>query len=173
MLANNTSIIGNLGKDAVVRMNEKTGKEFVTFPVAVTESCKNAEGEKTEQTTWFDCVTSKTAVSDYLVKGKQVALAGQVSSRAYLKEDGTAGSSLQLRVSPNSIKLLGAKAGEQTGGGTDPVAAQEPGQGVQGEPTAKKPAVTKQTPVPVEQTPANGLAPFTGPRAEEVDDLPF
>jgi single-strand DNA-binding protein len=107
-------VIGNLGKDCVV--NTVNGKNVINFTVAHTEKYRDSQGNQQEKTTWVDCAywTDRTAVSQYLVKGKQVYVEGQPEARSFQRNDGTPGSSLSLRV--KDIQLLGGR-GESTGGG--------------------------------------------------------
>jgi single-strand DNA-binding protein len=100
-------IIGNLGKDCTV--NTVNGKNVINFNVAHTEKFKDAQGNLQEKTTWVDCSywTDRTAVAQYLTKGKQVYAEGQPELRTYQKNDGTPGASLTLRV--REVQLLGGK----------------------------------------------------------------
>jgi single-strand DNA-binding protein len=106
-------IIGNLGKDCVV--NTVNGKNVINFTVAHTEKYKDQQGNLVEKTTWVDCGywTDRTAIAQYLTKGKQVYVEGQPEARAYQKNDGTPGSSLSVRV--REVQLLG---GRGEGGGS-------------------------------------------------------
>ena len=110
----NMQVIGNLGKDCVV--NTVNGKNVINFTVAHTEKYKDSQGNQQEKTTWVDCAywTDRTAVAQYLLKGKQVYVEGQPEARSFQRNDGTPGSSLSLRV--REIQLLGGR-GESGGGG--------------------------------------------------------
>ncbi len=106
-------IIGNLGKDCVV--NAVNGKNVINFTVAHTEKYKDSQGNSQEKTIWVDCAywTDRTALSPYLVKGKQVFVEGAPEVRTFTRQDGTAGASLSLRV--REVQLLG---GREAGSGT-------------------------------------------------------
>ena len=100
-----TNIIGRLTKDAEVRTlsNEK---QVVNFSVATNESYKNKQGDRIEQTTYFDCAYWISAkVATLLTKGKLVELTGRVSTRAWIGKDGEAHSGLNFHTS--QIKLHG------------------------------------------------------------------
>ncbi len=101
-------VIGNLGKDCVV--NTVNGKNVINFTVAHTEKYKDSQGNQQEKTTWVDCAywTDKTAVAQYLTKGKQVYAEGQPEARSFQRNDGTPGSSLSLRV--REVQLLGGRS---------------------------------------------------------------
>ncbi|MBL7755978.1 MAG: single-stranded DNA-binding protein [Chitinophagaceae bacterium] len=107
-------VIGNLGKDCVV--NTVNGKNVINFTVAHTEKYKDAQGNMQEKTTWVDCSywTDRTAVAQYLTKGKQVYADGQPEVRTFQRNDGTSGASLVLRV--REIQLLGGRGTEGGGG---------------------------------------------------------
>lgn len=113
-------VIGNLGKDCVV--NTVNGKNVINFTVAHTEKYRDSQGNQQEKTTWVDCAywTDRTAVSQYLIKGKQVYVEGQPESRSFQRNDGTPGASLSLRV--RDIQLLGGR-GESVGGSNFQTAA--------------------------------------------------
>jgi single-strand DNA-binding protein len=108
-------VIGNLGKDCVV--NTVNGKNVINFTVAHTEKYRDSQGNQQEKTTWVDCAywTDRTAVSQYLVKGKQVYVEGQPEARSFQRNDGTPGASLSLRV--RDIQLLGGRGEAGSGGG--------------------------------------------------------
>ncbi|MBN8863201.1 MAG: single-stranded DNA-binding protein [Sphingobacteriales bacterium] len=107
-------VIGNLGKDCVV--NTVNGKNVINFTVAHTEKYKDAQGNLQEKTTWVDCSywTDRTAVAQYLTKGKQVFAEGQPEVRSFQRNDGTSGASLVLRI--REIQLLGGRGTEGGGG---------------------------------------------------------
>lgn len=138
-------VIGNLGKDCVV--NTVNGKNVINFTVAHTEKYKDSQGNQQEKTTWVDCAywTDRTAVAQYLTKGKQVYVEGQPEARSFQRNDGTPGSSLSLRV--REVQLLGGR-GDSSGGSYQQNTA------------AAAPASNSNIPSPGEIT-------------EPVDDLPF
>ena len=100
-------IIGNLGKDCVV--NTVNGKNVINFTVAHTEKYRDSQGNNQEKTTWVDCAwwTDRTAIAQYLTKGKQVYVEGQPEARSFQRNDGTPGASLSLRV--REVQLLGGR----------------------------------------------------------------
>lgn len=78
-------IIGNLGKDAEARQTAY-GKTFYTFSVAVSEKYVNQKNEEVEETTWFECLTSKSKLAQYLKKGKKVYIEGNPKSNLFYSE---------------------------------------------------------------------------------------
>jgi len=100
-------IIGNLGRDCVV--NNVNGKSVINFTVAHTERFRDAQGNNQEKTTWVDCAwwTDRTAISQYLTKGKQVYAEGNPEVRSFTRTDGTNGAVLSLRI--REVQLLGGR----------------------------------------------------------------
>ena len=76
-------IIGNLGADAELKV--LNGRECVTFRVADTESYTNAQGQKVEQTTWYDCVLNNNGgqLLSYLSRGTKVMVQGLPQYRIF------------------------------------------------------------------------------------------
>ncbi len=104
-------IVGNLGKDCIVK--EVNGKNVINFSVAHTERFKDSQGNPKERTTWVECAywTDRTAVAQYLTKGKTVYAEGSPEADAYLNKEGQAAATLRMRV--QSIQLLGGKDDSQ------------------------------------------------------------
>src|SRR5882757_8728977 len=98
-------IIGNLGKDCIVK--EINGKDVINFSVAHSERFKDAQGNQKEKTTWVECAywTDKTAVAQYLTKGRTVFAEGAPEADAYTNKDGQAAATLRMRV--QTVQLLG------------------------------------------------------------------
>jgi single-strand DNA-binding protein len=107
-------IIGNLGKDCLV--NTVNGKNVINFNIAHTEKYKDSQGNQQEKTTWVECAywTDRTAIAQYLTKGKQVYAEGTPELRSFQRNDGTPGTSLTLRV--REVQLLGGRADNAVGG---------------------------------------------------------
>lgn len=107
-------VIGNLGRDCVV--NNVNGKNVINFSVAHTEKFKNAQGMQQDKTIWVECAywTDRTGIAPYLKKGTMVYAEGQPEVRNYTTKEGTAGSSLSLRVL--TVQLLGGRSDNQGGG---------------------------------------------------------
>ncbi|HYC40906.1 MAG TPA: single-stranded DNA-binding protein [Chitinophagaceae bacterium] len=101
-------VIGNLGKDCTV--NTVNGRNVINFTVAHTEKYKDSQGNQQEKTIWVDCAywTDRTAIAQYLTKGKQVYVEGQPEARSFQRNDGTPGASLSLRV--RDVQLLGGRS---------------------------------------------------------------
>ena len=101
-------IVGNLGKDCIVK--EVNGKNVINFSVAHTERFKDSQGNQKERTTWVECAywTDKTAVAQYLTKGKTVYAEGAPEAEAYTNKENQAAATLRMRV--QSVQLLGGNS---------------------------------------------------------------
>jgi single-strand DNA-binding protein len=106
-------VIGNLGKDCIVK--EINGKNVINFSVAHSERYKDAQGNQKERTTWVECAywTDRTAVAQYLTKGKTVYAEGTPEADGYTNKDGNVSATLRMRV--QNIQLLGGNTGESQG----------------------------------------------------------
>ncbi len=102
-------IVGNLGKDCIVK--EVNGKNVINFSVAHTEKFKDSQGNLKERTTWVECAywTDRTAVAQYLKKGKMVYAEGSPEADAYTNKENQASATLRMRV--QNLQLLGGGEG--------------------------------------------------------------
>lgn len=105
-------VIGNLGKDCIVK--EVNGKTVINFSVAHSERFKDAQGNLKERTTWVECAywTDRTAVAQYLTKGKTVYVEGAPEADGYTNKDGQVAATLRLRV--QNLQLLGGNDSTST-----------------------------------------------------------
>jgi single-strand DNA-binding protein len=89
-LRNRVQLIGNLGQDPETKTLE-SGKKVVKFTVATSESYKNGDGQKVNETTWHN-VVAWNGIADvagkYLKKGGQVAVEGRIVYRTYEDKSG-------------------------------------------------------------------------------------
>ncbi len=93
------NITGRLTRDAEVRTTSN-GKQVVNFSVAVNDSYKTKQGERIEQTAYFDCSYWRSPkVIKMLTKGLLVELTGRVSARAWVSKNGEAKASLNFHTS--------------------------------------------------------------------------
>lgn len=99
------NITGRLTSNAEVHTLSKE-KQVVNFSVAVNDSYRNKQGDRVEQTTYFDCAYWIIAnVARLLTKGTLVELTGRVSTRAWVNKEGEAKAGLNFHTS--QIKLHG------------------------------------------------------------------
>lgn len=103
---------GRLGADAELRSTQ-SGEKVLSFRVA------NDVGFGERKTTqWVECSLwgrRGEAVAQFLTKGKQVCVSGELSLREFQKRDGSAGSGLSVRV--NEVDFMGGGRESGEGGG--------------------------------------------------------
>ena len=114
-------IVGNLGKDCIVK--EINGKNVINFNVAHTEKYKDAQGNLKERTTWVNCAywTDRTAVAQYLKRGKQVYAEGAPEADGYLNKENQPAATLRMRV--QNLQLLGGGDGTPQSSGASQMAS--------------------------------------------------
>lgn len=103
---NTITIAGALGRDAELR-HTSSGDAVLSFSVA------DSQG-RDKPTIWWNCSLfgkRAAALSEYLVKGQQVTVAGTVSEREWSDRDGQKRKSMDVRV--NEIALQGGRRDEQ------------------------------------------------------------
>jgi len=111
---NKAILIGNLGKDAVMRFTA-SGSPVASFSIATTEKFTSREGEAKENTQWHNIVLwGKTAeaIHSYLTKGKQVYVEGRIETRKWQDKEGKDRWTTEIKA--DKIVLLGGGGG---GGG--------------------------------------------------------
>ena len=98
-------VIGNLGGDCAQR--EVNGKTVINFNVAHSEKFKDSTGNLKEKTVWVKCAywTDRTAVAQYLKKGKTVFVEGSPEAESYTNKEGQPAANLKLTVF--NLQLLG------------------------------------------------------------------
>ena len=100
------TIVGRITRNAEIRQTANN-KQVVNFSVAINESYKNKQGERIEQTTFYNCsYWINTKIADFLIKGALVELLGRISSNAWIGKDGEIHSGLNFHTS--KIKLHGS-----------------------------------------------------------------
>jgi single-strand DNA-binding protein len=142
---NNWNITGNLGKDC---RTAQVGQHTVcNFALAV----KSGFGDR-QQTLWVDCALwgkqAESKLVQYLVKGQQVALSGEVGTKEHEGK-------VYLTLKVSSIDLIGSAAQNSN---------QQAPQQQQNNPTYQKPQQ--------QQSPAQS-APMAEPNFDFDDDISF
>jgi len=90
MSINKVILVGNVGKDPVVRYFDK-GVAKATFPLATSETYTNQQGETITTTEWHNIVLwrSLAEVAEKTVKkGSQLYIVGKIKTRSYVDKDG-------------------------------------------------------------------------------------
>ncbi|MEL7005284.1 MAG: single-stranded DNA-binding protein [Bacteroidota bacterium] len=85
---NKAQVIGNLGAEPEYRLLEDESK-VATFSMASTETYKDKNGDKKEQTDWHNIVVwggLADVVKDYMKKGSKAYVEGKMRTRSYEKD---------------------------------------------------------------------------------------
>lgn len=87
---NRVMIIGNLGRDPEIRYTSG-GKPVTTFTVASSRSWVTSDGERREETEWFNVVAWGNLAeicNQYLRKASRVYVEGRLHTRSWEDSDG-------------------------------------------------------------------------------------
>jgi len=90
MSINKVILVGNVGKDPVVRYFDK-GVAKASFPLATSETYTNQQGETITSTEWHNIVLWRALaeVAEKTVKkGSQLYIVGKIKTRSYVDKDG-------------------------------------------------------------------------------------
>jgi single-strand DNA-binding protein len=104
---NKVILIGRLGADPEMRYTAD-GTPVATFRIATTETRKNKDGSKIDQTEWHRIVAWRKLgeiSGEYLKKGRLVYVEGRIQSREYEGRDGVKRRTFEI-VATN-MKMLG------------------------------------------------------------------
>jgi len=118
---NKVILVGHVGKDPEVRYLEG-GVAVARFPLATSESYKNKNGERVEQTEWHNVTMWRQLaeiVEKYVRKGQLLYIEGKIRTRS-VGEEGN--KKYFTDIIADQMTMLGAKK-EQ---GSQPVQAAEP-----------------------------------------------
>jgi single-strand DNA-binding protein len=90
MSINKVILVGNVGKDPVIRYFDK-GVVKATFPLATSETYTNQQGETITSTEWHNIVLWRAlaeVAEKTIKKGSQVYIVGKIKTRSYVDKDG-------------------------------------------------------------------------------------
>ena len=159
---NKVIIVGNLGQDPEVRYMPNGGKAVATLSVATSESWRDKQtGETREITEWHRVVLfGKLAevAGEYLRKGSQVYIEGQLRTRKWQDQAGQDRYTTEVAVGQNgTMQMLGGRQGGNAGGAGGNAGGGSNGQG------------------PAQSSPARGAGAQHGdePPMDFDDDIPF
>lgn len=146
---NKVILVGNLGKDPEVRYLEN-GTAVANFPIATSESYKDKNGNRVDQTEWHNIVLWRglaEVAEKYLKKGNQIFIEGKIRTRSWDDKEGN--KRYTTEIVGDQMTMLGGRPSDNNDSGGGYKQNQQP---------------TPQ----VNEGPANTSSP-----AEEEDDLPF
>ncbi|MCU0455033.1 MAG: single-stranded DNA-binding protein [Bacteroidales bacterium] len=168
MSINKVILVGNVGKDPVVRYFDK-GVAKASFPLATSETFTNQQGETITSTEWHNIVLwrSLAEVAEKTVrKGTQLYIVGKIKTRSYVDKDGN--NKYITEILADTMLVLEKKTGTQENGRT---VSQERGS----QPEVNEPGTSYRSRQTPDDTDAGQTGPFgdaTGTGQSE-DDLPF
>jgi single-strand DNA-binding protein len=117
-------IIGNLGRDPEMRYTP-SGKPVTTFSVATSRTWSTSDGEKREETEWFNVVAWSSLAEickQYLTKGQQVYIEGRLQTRHWDDQEGN--KHISVEIVANEMIILSER--RETGeGSTESVSSEE------------------------------------------------
>lgn len=157
---NRVFLIGNLGADPEVRHFDDGGS-LARLRIATTESYKNREGNKVENTEWHTVVLRRGlagVAEKYVKKGDKIFIEGSIHTRQWQDDQGNDRYSTEIR--GTNMTMLGSPGGN-SGGSPSPSSFQSPNPAAQSNP---EPTATTSTP-PASSTESLG--------SSDDDDLPF
>lgn len=106
---NKVQIIGHLGRDPEMRYTP-SGRPVTTFTVAVSRSWNTVDGERHNETEWFNVVAWGNLAEickQYLTKGQQVYIEGRLQTRRWDDKEGVKHTSVE--VVANEMMMLGER----------------------------------------------------------------
>jgi single-strand DNA-binding protein len=171
---NKVILMGNLGGDPEVRF-AANGNAIANITIATSETWRDkASGEQREKTEWHRVVLfGKTAeiAGEYLRKGSQVYVEGQLQTRKWQDQNGQDRYTTEVAVQwpTGQMQLLGSR---QQGGGQQQQQQQQGGWGEPQQPQMSHPGNA----VPQQAKPAPQQQPkpqYNEPPMDFDDDIPF
>ena len=116
-MLNKIMLIGNLGRDPELQVTSD-GTPFTRFSLAVSRTYKSSNGEKKEETEWFNVVAWRQLAETcerYLHKGSKVYIEGRLTQRKYTDKTGIERVAVEVIASDMQMlspKQTGASASE-------------------------------------------------------------
>ncbi|ULF87407.1 single-stranded DNA-binding protein [Vibrio alginolyticus] len=173
---NKVILVGNLGNDPEIRYMPNGGA-VANITIATSDSWRDkATGEQREKTEWHRVVLfGKLAevAGEYLRKGSQVYIEGQLQTRKWQDQSGQDRYSTEVVVQGFNgvMQMLGGRA---QGGGA-PMGGQQQQQGGWGQPQqpAQQQYNAPQQKQPQQQAPQQSQQQYNEPPMDFDDDIPF
>ena len=114
---NKVTVIGNVGSDPEMRFTPN-GKPVTTFSVATNWAYTTPEGERKQETEWFNIVAWNRLAeqcNQFLAKGRLVYADGRLQTRSWEGQDGQQHS--RVEVIANRVVFLDRRSAEALPGG--------------------------------------------------------
>src|SRR5512136_2046009 len=109
---NKVMIIGQLGRDPEMRYTP-SGRPVTSFSVATTRSWTSSDGDRREETEWFNVVAWGNLAEickQYLHKGPPVYVEGRLQTRGWDDQEGK--KHFRTELVANEMIILGDRRGE-------------------------------------------------------------
>ncbi|MCL9780519.1 single-stranded DNA-binding protein [Vibrio sp. S4M6] len=172
---NKVILVGNLGNDPEIRYMPNGGA-VANITIATSESWRDkATGEQREKTEWHRvALFGKLAevAGEYLRKGSQVYIEGQLQTRKWQDQNGQDRYTTEVVVQGFNgvMQMLGGRAQ----GGAPAGQPMGQAQGGWGQPQQPAPAMQAQQPsAPTQQAPKPTQPQYNEPPMDFDDDIPF
>lgn len=111
---NKVILCGNLGADAELKVTQ-SGKAFLKFSLATTETWKDKDGNKQEKASWHRCQMwgdRAEKLAQHLTKGTKLLVDGSIEYGSYEK-DGVKHYTTDIKVF--NVEFTGGKKGDAPG----------------------------------------------------------
>ena len=146
---NKVMLIGNLGKDPEIRVNQQTGRKVVSFSLATSRRYRDNNGEQKEETNWHNIVGFGKIADIFeqlgVSKGTTLYVEGRLTNRSWTDQNGQ--KRYTTEVALDTFQLLTPRGNGQANGG---------GYGAQGQ--QQRPAYQNE---------------YDQQQADDCEDLPF
>lgn len=163
---NKVILVGNLGRDPETR-TFPSGDQVCNATLATTDKWKDKQsGEMREATEWHRLVFNgrlAEIAAQYLRKGSQIYVEGQIRTRKYTDKDGVEKYATDIRV--DQMQMLGSRQGQGAPSGDDDGGYSQGG-GYSRPPAAAAPRAPAPAP---RQAPSKSSSGFD----DMDDDIPF
>ena len=116
---NKVILVGNLGKDPEVQHLEG-GTTLTKFPLATTETYKDKNGQRVEQTEWHNIIVWRQLAEiaeKYLHKGSAIYLEGKLRTRKWTDKDNN--TRYTTEIIADSFTMLDRKQDGSSGGSSN------------------------------------------------------
>jgi len=113
---NKAILVGNLGKDPEMRYTQ-SNTPVCSFSIATTNSWTDQQGNKQEKTEWHNIIAwarLAEVCNQYLKKGKQVYIEGEIQTRKW--QDNNGHDRWTTEIKARVMQMLGTRADNQDGG---------------------------------------------------------
>ena len=162
---NKVILVGNLGKDPETRY-APSGDAICNITLATTDTWRDkASGEKREATEWHRVVffgKLGEIAGEYLRKGSQVYVEGEIRYDKYTGQDGV--EKYTTDIVANEMQMLGGRAGGSGEGGGYAERGERPQRSA---PPRRESAPAQRAPAPAASQAGGGFDDFAD------DDIPF